>query len=246
MCVPDSSRSPNQSFATVVVGKGEKRFVIQQNLLIHYSKYFQAVLNKQSAKSKDKTITLGEEDPATFEFFIHWLYYQRFPDKKNNDTDELVDAWSRDVSDSDNDKGDTKSCNLINLHVFGTKYDIPQLKKDTLDEYFYHFQKDDTSLPPIDAIRTAFDNLEAKAPLCQLLIDIQCCCKQHENWTEETSQWYPTAFLLGTLRRYAAIVQEGKQKRWWKLDLCDYHNHVTEEECLNCKKEQRRWKKENR
>ncbi|KAL6707980.1 hypothetical protein ACN47E_003654 [Coniothyrium glycines] len=228
--------APNQGFATVIVGPTKQQFVIHQSLLKHYSKSFETMLD---IRASDQAIDLAQEDAQIFEFFNHWLYYQRYPER-GVDLDEIVDAWSKDKSDDAEDKGDTKSSNLIALHIFAHKHNIPQLQRDTLDEYFQHFQQEDTSLPPIDAIKHAFDKLDAHAPLCQLLIDIQCCCKQHENWTNETAQWYPAAFLLGTLRRYAAIVQNGKQKRWWKLDICDYHVHQSDEERVACKKEQKR------
>lgn len=238
----DSSRSPDQGFATVVVGKTRKRFTIHQSLLMHYSTFFSKALDLKHEKN---AVDLTHEEPQVFEFFVHWLYHQRFPDHPQ-DADELVDAWSKDKSNDVEDKGDTKTSNLIALYVFATKYNVPQLQTDALDKYFQHFQHEETSLPPIDAIRNAFENLQASSPLCQLLIDIQCCCKQHENWTSETAEWYPSTFLLGTLRRYAAIVQDGKQKRWWKLDLCDYHDHKDDEERADCKKEQRRRKRQAR
>lgn len=238
----DNSRSPAQEITTIVVGKPEKQFIVHTSLLTHYSTIFGAT---DDTGLQHNIQTLAQEDPQIFEFFIHWVYHQRFP-SQSRDCDELVDAWSKDRSDDAEDKGDTKSSNLVALHIFAHKYGILQLQKDTLDEYFRHFQKDDTSLPPIDAIKNAFVNLDSRAPLCRLLVDIQCCCKQHENWTQETAEWYPSAFLLGTLRRYAAIVQDGKQKRWWKLDLCDYHNHEHQEERAACKKAQKYRKRQAR
>jgi hypothetical protein len=165
---------------------------------------------------------------------VHWLYYQRFPDKIKSDADELITAWS---ADGDGDSpGDTKSRNLIHLHVFSDKYGIEELGKETFGCLFYHMQNLAQTLPEMTHVKYIFESLEIKSPLCWLLIHMQCLCHEEE-WQSQTSaaDWRPD-FLMGVLARYAQVVDR-EHKLIRKHDICDYHVHKTDEDRAACKKE---------
>jgi hypothetical protein len=55
--------------------------------------------------------------------------------------------------------------NLIELHVFGDKYNVPGLRTQTITYLFYHIECEyGEPLPAADMVRYAFDNLPASSP----------------------------------------------------------------------------------
>ncbi|KAF2692218.1 hypothetical protein K458DRAFT_244869, partial [Lentithecium fluviatile CBS 122367] len=48
-------------------------------LITHHSKFFSAALTGHFEGACEKTVNLPEEDPLIFEFFVFWLYRERFP-----------------------------------------------------------------------------------------------------------------------------------------------------------------------
>ena len=71
----------DQSFATVIVGPEERRFVVHEAILNHYSKFFRKAFTGEFEEAKRKTITLAEDSILTFEFFVHWFYKDRILDR---------------------------------------------------------------------------------------------------------------------------------------------------------------------
>lgn len=57
----------------VLVGPEKYRFEIHKTLVCGESDFFKAALNG-NFKEADGTITLPEQDPATFKSFVYWLY----------------------------------------------------------------------------------------------------------------------------------------------------------------------------
>lgn len=60
--------------AVVVVGPKESKFVLHSHLLTSVSPFFAAALNGSFAESSSRTITLPDERPEIFEWFVQWLY----------------------------------------------------------------------------------------------------------------------------------------------------------------------------
>jgi hypothetical protein len=65
-------------FATILAGKSQKRFTVHKSLISHHLELFHAALTGRLKEAQDKTVTLQDDEVAIFEFFLHWLYYQRF------------------------------------------------------------------------------------------------------------------------------------------------------------------------
>ena len=57
----------------VLVGPGKQRFDVHKALICSRSDFFKAALTG-NFKEVDGTIKLPEQDPATFKYFVHWLY----------------------------------------------------------------------------------------------------------------------------------------------------------------------------
>lgn len=180
--------------------------MVHEHLLTHYSEFFRAALTGSFREAEDKTVKLEEDQPLTFEFFVHWLYYQRFPDKSKGDADEITSAWVK--GDDEKNYGSTKSRNLINLHVFSDRYNIPQLFRKSMDEFYWHMSRASTDLPCTDAINTAFNALDQESPMCRYLIHVHCCVKR-EDWEVLDREDYPEDFLWNALLRYADIATKG-------------------------------------
>lgn len=227
--------------ATVIVGRDMKRFVVHEHLLTHYSDFFRAALTGGFKEAVDKVVTLAEDNPQTLDFFVHWLYYQRFPNKAKCDADELTTAWS---ANDDHGTGITKSTNLILLHVFSDKYNISQLYKETFEGFYHYLQLEGTRLANVTAIAKVFNSLDENAPLYRYLVDLHCCVKWvvWERDTTDRRAW-STGFPWSVLRHYNDIVVNKMLSDCWKLKLCDYHDHKTNAEEEACKKEQKRQKR---
>lgn len=57
----------------VLVGPGKQRFEIHKGLICSRSDFFKAALTG-NFKEADGTIALPDHDPATFKYFVYWLY----------------------------------------------------------------------------------------------------------------------------------------------------------------------------
>lgn len=231
----NAHRASNASFATVHVGAEAKPFVIHESLLVHQSDFFRAALTGKFAEAEKKMVVLQEESCRVFELFVHWLYTERFPCESQNDDPELVKLYSGICSCP------RPTWSLIELYVFGDKYMIPKLKKDTLNELFSHTHSSH-DLPSAIATKLAFKNLQREDPLCRLLIDLHCRGNYStiggtERSVIDTDVW-PAKFVSGVLKRYADIVSDLRRGRLvlrWELILCDYHEHKTSDERNACR-----------
>jgi hypothetical protein len=238
------SRGRESTFATVLVGPDQTRFVVHENLLVHYSKFFHAALTGKFKEAEDKTVKLEEDDPDIFELFVHWLYYQRFPDKVYGDNEGILALWT---IDDDDDYQSSPSDNCVYLHIFGDKYEVEKLRCDTINELVQMILSDPgTGLCGAASMRTAFRDLPGGSPMRQLIIDAHY---RHgdSNEYDDLEDYDCIPFLHGVWRKYtAATIQamEGDPHVLHnEIESCDYHNHKTDEEKETCKKEQEQSKK---
>jgi hypothetical protein len=243
---------PKPSFATVLVGHSKDRFVVHENLLTHYSEFFRAALTGSFKEAEDKIVKLGNTHGFTFECFVHWLYTQRFPDASKGDDEELVDGWGS----SDDPRKLIDS--LIDMYIFGDRCMVPQLQRVALDHLYRHIQVHTTPVPEEDDIYNAFGHLRSDNPLCRLLVDVKLyydhCCDGSSNpySRDEKAEWpmngepdYPSEYLLAFARRateiYGGIRWGEKNLNDFDLDLCNYHDHKTDEEKETCKQDQAKY-----
>ncbi len=229
-------RAHNATFATVVVGEESVSFVIHEALLTYHSPFFRAALNGGFEEAVTKKINLKEVRPRVFENFVHWLYYQRLPDTK--DDPQFFAMW-RSVSDET-----LLTKNLVYLNVFCEKYDAPALKRLTLDHLFQHLEDISGKLPSNRTIMYAFENLHDTSPLCRLLVDFFCDYADHDTWDDVGGKdWIvtchafeegtPLMFFRSALQRYAQYAL-GERPFDANLEVCDYHEHKDAEEREAC------------
>jgi hypothetical protein len=143
-------------FATVLIS--EAKFVVHEELLIYCSSFFRVALNGNSEEAVTKTVCLGETDTETFAPFVHWLYHQHFPNE--HDAPGLFEPWESLVQHR-----------LIYLHVCN-KYDLPELRRLTVDLFFWHQSATDANRPDPATMRHTFKHLREHLLLCQCIIDL--------------------------------------------------------------------------
>ncbi|KAF6241679.1 hypothetical protein HO173_000390 [Letharia columbiana] len=62
------------TMVVVLVGPVKQRFEIHKRLICSRSDFFKAAFTGNFKEADDGTLTLPEEDPATFKYFVYWLY----------------------------------------------------------------------------------------------------------------------------------------------------------------------------
>jgi hypothetical protein len=223
--------------------------VVHESLLTLYSEYFRAALTGSFQEANKKTVKV-DEDPDIFEFFVSWLYHLRFPNKKYRDDPEFIAKWEN----KGPKKVDLKVDNLVKLYVLGDRYNVPRLRKATINEIFDHYLTlGDGSSTNRSTVQYAYKWLRPKSPLCRLLVDIEChlsanipCNLEDDKSLKESAGW-PHVYLLQTLSRSMDMVSQVRngEKGWedFNLKICDYHEHKTAEEKAACERHQKRKRK---
>lgn len=222
--------------ATVIVGPNKEPFVVYEALLTHYSEFFKAALTGEFKEAKEKFVTLEEEDKYTFEIFVHWLIYQRFPDAKSGDHPDIVDLWiGYDKEDS------LITERLIDLYVLGDRCRVSGLKEDTVDGLYYHLRYNlQVLLLYPSPLWHAFEHLPPKSPMCRLLIDMYCFYGYKDIQDDSTEEDLPPVVMHAMLRRYTYLVhgddsEPGSALINYDLDICDYHNHENDFQKVACR-----------
>jgi hypothetical protein len=172
-----------------------------------------------------------EHNGQIFEFFVHWLYYQRLPNE--DDAVELYNAWADDEAG-----GEKMTENLVHLYVLSDKYDVPELKVHAMTLLFNHIEYDDTiELPLVPDIRFAFENLPEENPLCRYLVDAYCYWAIADVWKDFGSLNWPTGFVARVLAQYTEFAYGDRDRDNIKV-ACDYHEHQDIEERVACRRVQ--------
>ncbi|KAJ4295562.1 hypothetical protein N0V90_007575 [Kalmusia sp. IMI 367209] len=187
---------------TIIVGENKTAFTIHASLLINSSEFFRAALQGGFSEAGTKTITFHDESPTTIQLFKHWLYHEQFPDLEKGDNLEM---WQ--LFEGPNDRGATKSHQLVELYVFAEMYQVSYLKGNILRALYKHVFIESPAyrwkLPRGQTLHYAFDHLPAGAPLLRLLADAYYWRGYACDYKEGDSDEFPIKFLLAVARRYA-------------------------------------------
>jgi hypothetical protein len=236
-----TSSAQDSVFATVLVGPNHARFVVHEALLVHHSEFFRAALTGNFKEAEEKVVKMADTEPYIFECFVHWLYYQRFPDASKGDDEELVKIWGS------ADEAHTLITNLVKIYVMGDQNIMPRLQRDALDSVFHHISYTHCTLPDDDHVKCAFDYLDPEDPLCRYLVDANfygdnCLDDDFNPYDISENFDWPIEYLLALARRSTNLVS---QIRWgdknigdFEPELCNYHDHKTVEERKACENEQ--------
>jgi hypothetical protein len=151
---------------------------------------------------------------------VHWLYYQRFPNKACGDNHGLLVLWEEDG------RGAISSC--VDLYVFGDKYEIGKLRLDCINKSarLVNDLGPSIGLPAPSSTRNAFEYLPSDSPMCRLIINAHCLYGEPKLY-KTFPEFDCVPFLQGKWLRYALIridADDGKQPGY--IDVCDYHEHA--------------------
>ncbi|KAJ4378440.1 hypothetical protein N0V86_006143 [Didymella sp. IMI 355093] len=226
------NRASDSQFVTVLVGPEKKPFVVHRDLLIYHSDFFRAALTSNFEEAKNKNVTLPDDEPTIFEFFVHWLYHKELPTTDNAPTELLKDWETDDCADS------LKVDNIIYLYVLGDKRGVANLKLATLAGLFQELSlyRENSFLPNPSIIGYAYENLPVEHPLLRYLVDAHCYHVRSDYWLRTDVLPYPLIFLMNLMSRYAQFIQ--RELSAWddhELDLCDYHDHKDKDEKAKCR-----------
>jgi hypothetical protein len=174
--------------------------------------------------------------------FVHWLYYQRFPDAIYNDDQEVIKFFHRD----NYFKEDTYMAvnTLVMLHVFADKYNVEKLMKATLDELYRRvFETDIAVYIPTYSIDYAFDHLSTTTPMCRLLVDITCFLDmERKKLSVNEKDIRSLPFLRLVWQKYREAEGVKSSAKFSDFSLCDYHEHSDLEERKVCEEETAKFK----
>ncbi|KAF1960295.1 hypothetical protein CC80DRAFT_582855 [Byssothecium circinans] len=219
----------NPTFATIVAGKDEVKFVVHEALLITQSVFFRAALTNGMKETQMKTVWLPDTPVSVLELFIFWVYHRRFPDKTKGDHEDMIALYRK-----DGDNGTLEERSLTKLYVFGDNYDVPDLRRQAIDAMFKLMHD---KIMSSTTIRYVFDELLEKDAMRRLLVDRVCYSGGFllDEDNDVDAEIYPPGFLLALVRRYEYLVHDKKPGPDYSLDVCDYHEHETDKERKACK-----------
>lgn len=90
----------------VLVGPIKRRFEVHKGLVCSRSDFFKAAF-MGTFQEADGTITLPEQEPATFEYFVYWLYTDSLKGHHSNS----INPTLKDLTD--NVRSEVKTCELL-------------------------------------------------------------------------------------------------------------------------------------
>ncbi|KAH3948663.1 hypothetical protein HBH70_071730 [Parastagonospora nodorum] len=221
--------APEVNFATIIVGSDQKRFVVHQGLLTHYSEFFRAALTGRFKEAEDKVVKLEDQSPRIFEVFVHWLYYQRFPDADHNDGAEIIELFQDEAC---LEKRYNSVGTLIKLYVFADRHDVEKLRLATINELFQRvLETVNCPHPTATSIEFAFEHLDVGSPLCHFLADVTCYVDILDPLDPDDVNSLP--FMRMLWLRYKEMIGKASRNDD-ELQLCDYHEHADKEEREEC------------
>mgnify|MGYP004506209227 CR=1 FL=1 len=172
-------------------------------------------------------MTLEDDDPDTFTYFVHWLYYQHLPDKNKNDDKELTEKFYHDKYPGYEE--------IVRLCVFADKYETTGPRRATVDLLFHTMvNHEDSGLPGNDTITYAFKHLSATSPMRRLLVDLFCHYESLEGFDRHVLT--NLVFLQAMWQRYVHSRCNEDQDIAEGLKLCDCHEHTNEGDRKACEK----------
>ncbi|KAF2490744.1 hypothetical protein BU16DRAFT_585126 [Lophium mytilinum] len=136
---------------------------VHRDLLAHHSGQFRDLFIKGAETGDDVTVLLPDISTNTFNMFLDWLYFNRFPWDPRGELTTAIDNPSLEID-------------LVDLYYMGEKYDIPKLRRDAISRFFLHFAKNNRKCVALPTIKHAFRtrNLTVLSPMLSLIIDIFC------------------------------------------------------------------------
>ncbi|OCK86815.1 uncharacterized protein K441DRAFT_649705, partial [Cenococcum geophilum 1.58] len=151
---PPRPSSATHTIVTIEVGQEKKAHYIHEDLLAHCSGYFRAVFTGSFKEAEEKQLHLEDVTGETFDVFVDWLYQRNLPGQKESHYAEDKDGEEHGSFLDQHE--------IIKIHIFADRYDIPDLQRDTIDTMFAYF-KHTGKIPTAETIKMAFESLPDKS-----------------------------------------------------------------------------------
>ena len=159
---------------TLLVGEAKTAFQVHEADLFEASTFFKAAFTSDFRESGERTMTLPEDDEATFDLFVEWLYHQR---------DHLPQPPKANV------KGKDRYMQPFQLYVLADKYDIRSLKSLIVSQVFTAFKQDSYFLN-CAAMVYAYEHTSPNSTIRKLIADrFACIVKRGWVQLESKQKW---------------------------------------------------------
>ena len=153
------------SMVTILVGSAKTPFNVHMDLLCKASPFFKSAFmgSGNFKETSTKSMKLPEDDPATIDRLVQWIYFGSYPvasdakTKSPNQMKELLDA---------------SLMQFATLYVTADKYGITELKNHVLDRlYKLAIQDQNVVTRNEHLIAYIYENTIAGSKLRKLLVD---------------------------------------------------------------------------
>jgi hypothetical protein len=148
---------------TITVGidfDDDQSFVLPREYLTDVSEFFENIFKGTFHEVNEKTLTLSDVEPVTFQIFIEWLHRRKFLNGEGEEYDGARDG----------EADESRFTELMNLYIFSDQFDVPQLRRDVLDT-FNNYQNNCPVLYGTTAVTDAYNQLPQRSPMLRLLVD---------------------------------------------------------------------------
>ena len=198
-----SSDTLDTGTVQVIVGQENKLFNVHKGVLCGVAPFFRAAFDGQFVEGTEQVLRLPEDDPTLFRHFQLWMYTKQILDDV-----EALDRVTYKL--------------LIDLHIFGDKYGIPDLQDAAIDVLIDKAIA--TKVYPTSLFDHVYQNTASDSPLRGLCID----------WTlrrldlavifaGSRRDRFPKDFLVDLALTYQALTQFSKEKIDFASKRSDYH-----------------------
>ncbi|QDS75338.1 hypothetical protein FKW77_002047 [Venturia effusa] len=203
----------------------ESMFTLPRQYLVAVSPYFEKALSGKWVEARDKQIRLEEVGLSTMHMFVEWLFTRQLLMVLHGDEGPSAIDLARRAEDS----GMTQSVEwlaiarklqkgMLSLYVFGDKFDIPQLRRDAIDE-MSEFLFTTGTPPQPKVVSLAYGHLPTNSPMIKLFIDAYAQVGDESHVQAARAQDIPMEFFIDVLLQMKSAFVSS-------YNPCDYHGHV--------------------
>ena len=182
-----SSDSLDTSTVQVIVGQEKKVFAMHKGVLCSIAPFFRAAFEGQFVEGTEQVLRLPEDDPTLFRYFQLWAYTKHIMEDG-----EALDTVKYEV--------------LIDLHIFGDKYGIPDLQNAAIDVLIS--KADATKVYPTSLFDHVYRNTASDSGLRELCVDWTLWSLDHTVMFEGSKRdRFPKDFLVDVTLAYYGMMQ---------------------------------------
>ncbi|KAL8785470.1 MAG: hypothetical protein Q9195_008613 [Heterodermia aff. obscurata] len=210
------------SMVTLLVGEGETPFNIHVDLLCEASPFFNSAFmgTGNFKEASTKSMKLPEDDPATMDKLIQWIYFGRYSidmESKTKSLDQLCESLN------------TLLMPFATLYVAADKYGIIELKNHAIDRMFDLAMQTKDGMATIheDLIEYIYKNTITGSTLRKLLVEWHVWLVPWyftNHWTENQVRNH-VDFTVDVLAQFEARVG-GKLNPFKRGDQYKFHEKL--------------------